>query len=86
MSEINLVQAIEIAERYLNESVRDSFNSVQGDRWVVSAEKAVDCGEYWKFHYQSAMYLSTDNPSYLLVGNLPLRVSKTGEVLGFGKG
>jgi len=86
MSEINLVQAIEIAERYLNESVRDSCNSVQGDRWIVSAEKVVDCGEYWKFHYQSAMYLNTDNLSYLLAGNLPLRVSKTGEVLGFGKG
>jgi hypothetical protein len=86
MSNINLVQAIEIAEHYLNESVKDPHDPVQGDRWVVSKEKIIDCDEYWIFHYQSAMYLSTENPSYSLAGNLPLRVSKKGEVLGFGKG
>ncbi|WP_080937369.1 YrhB domain-containing protein [Burkholderia plantarii] len=85
MTVITLTAAIEIAENYLNESVRTSYNSPKDDRWVVSTEKIVDCGECWLFHYQSALYLSTGDPAYLLAGNLPLRVSKVGAVLGFGE-
>ncbi|WP_174998294.1 YrhB domain-containing protein [Burkholderia lata] len=85
MTEISLAAAIEIAESYLNESVRTPHNSIEDDRWVVSMEKIVDCGECWLFHYQSALYLSTGDPAYLLAGNIPLRVSKAGVVLGFGK-
>jgi len=84
MSEINLKQAACIAERYLNEFVRTSYNSPPDDKWVVLVESAVDCGEYWMFHYQSAMYLSAGKLSYLLAGNLPLKISKMGDVLGFG--
>jgi len=85
MSKVSLIQAIDIAERYLNESIRTEHNSVLGDRWIVSKEKIVDCGGHWMLHYQSSKYLSTGNPIYLLAGNLPLKVSKTGEVLGFDR-
>ena len=84
MNEISLETAISLAERYLNEVVRNSYDSPKNDRWVISLDKVYDRGGYWALHYQSELYLKTGNPSYLLAGNLPIKVSRsTGEILGF---
>ncbi len=85
MNEITKQTAIAIAEQHLNEVIRSPYDSPVGDRWVISMENIQDCGDYWLMHYQSEMYLKTENPSYLLAGNLPINISKTGKILGFGK-
>jgi hypothetical protein len=78
---ISLDEAIVVAERHLNETVRKPQDSVPGDFWVVSRENVTDLGDYWLMHYQSALYLQTGSLSYLLAGNLPLRISKAGIIM-----
>lgn len=86
MSEISLETAISVAEHYLNEVMRNPYDAPKNDRWVISLDKIYEREGYWIFHYQSELYLKTGNLSYLLAGNLPLKISRAnGEILGFEK-
>jgi hypothetical protein len=82
---ISLENAIEIAEKYLNEAVKDRvvFNDCQ---FVVERNLIKELNDYWIFYYQTDKFLETNDLSRALVGNIPLKVSKTnGEILGFEK-
>lgn len=83
MNQISLESAILAAERYLNTVVRNPHDPPQDDHWIISKDKIKDCNSYWLFHYQSERYVTTRNPSYMLAGNLPLKMAKSGEILGF---
>lgn len=84
MTTISLNDAIRIVELHLNEVVRNAYDSPPGDSWVVTKANIQEHGDYWLMPYQSKLYWDTENPSYLLAGNHPLKISKSGNVLGFG--
>lgn len=77
-----LNDAIRTAEEHLNTVVKSKYAQPR-DRWVVVEDCVQDQGDSWLLHYQSETFLTTDDISYALAGNQPLRVSKDGRILGF---
>jgi len=66
---INLNQAMEIAQAYLNDLQRDMGIPIQ---IVKTREESFG----WIFFYQSKEYLDTENFSAMLAGNAPFIVDK----------
>jgi len=84
MDIVSLEQAIKIAEKYLNEEVRDPF-VFKNSRFVVEHDLIKKFDDHWLFFYQTDSYIESGDVLDALVGNLPISISKTGKILGFIK-
>jgi hypothetical protein len=84
MNQISLESAYEIAENHLNLEIRD-LAVFPNTKFVIERDLTQLHDEFWVFFYQSDRYLSTDDIRDALVGNLPIKVSKSGVYLGVYK-
>ena len=84
MDIISLEQAIKIAEKYLNEEIRDPV-LFKDSVFIVERALINECDDYWIFFYQTDRYIKSEDVFDALVGNLPIKISKFGEILGFVK-
>jgi hypothetical protein len=77
---MNQQQAQEIAERVLDETVR------QGNPDVVIVDRQTrESSESWAFVYNNRAYVETGSFEDMLVGNAPLFVDKTTGQARFGR-
>jgi hypothetical protein len=84
MNQISLESAYEIAETHLNLEIRD--RAVFPDtKFVIERDLTQSHDGFWVFFYQSDRYLATGEIRDALVGNLPIKVSKSGTFLGVHK-
>lgn len=79
---ISIEKAIIIAQEYINNNLNDSHSSGD-DIFIIERDFITEKEEYWEMHYQSKKYLETGSISFALAGNLPIKISKFGKVLGF---
>lgn len=84
MDIISLERAIEIAEKYLNHEIRDPV-LFKDSEFVVERGLTNECDDHWVFFYQTDRYIKSGDVFDALVGNLPIKISKFGEILGFVK-
>ncbi len=84
MTAITLDQAIEIAEIYLNGEIRDA-GLFKDSLFVIERDLTRGFDDYWIFFYQTDSYLRSGDVLDALVGNLPIKISKDGVVMGFVK-
>lgn len=81
MNQISLESAYEIAENHLNVEIRD-LTVFPDIKFVIERDLTQSHGDFWVFFYQSSRYLATGEIRDALVGNLPIKVSKSGAYLG----
>lgn len=67
-----------LAEQYILDHIRPPA----GDRYVIvdAAIKEIESG--WYFPYQTARFVETHNIEFSVVGNWPIFITKSGEVVG----
>jgi hypothetical protein len=71
-------EAYVLAEAYLNKNIK----APPDDSYVI-VESAIRESELgWYFPYQTARFIATRDIEYSVVGNWPIFVAKTGEVIG----
>jgi hypothetical protein len=79
---ITLERAIELAEKYLNNEIKDHA-LFKDTLFVVERALVKEFDDYWLLFYQTDRYIKSGDVFDALVGNLPIKVSKAGEILGF---
>jgi hypothetical protein len=76
--------AIDIAEKYLNEEVKNAY-VFKDCKFVVERDLTRGNDDFWVFFYQTDRYIETRNIFETLVENSSVKVSKAGVVFGFCK-
>ena len=69
-------QAREIAETFIKENF-----TIKNDECVIVDNAIYELEDGWLFPYQSAKYIKTGEHGFSLVGNWPLFVAKTGDLV-----
>jgi hypothetical protein len=69
----------EEAERLARDTIRSLAGTNEND-FSLQEEKTVEHSAGWVFFYNSLQYIQTGNPIYMLAGNGPIFVEKSGKV------
>ena len=66
------------AERLARDTIRKLAGSAEND-FSLQPEKTVEHGDGWIFFYNSLQFIQTGDSMYMLAGNGPIFVSKSGK-------
>lgn len=75
---MEMIDALSLANQWL----KSNLTAPEGDEYEIVPSAVEETEQGWYFPYQTVRFLRTRDLNYSVVGNWPIFVTKSGEVLG----